>query len=178
MLSGEQLSVVSCQLSVQGTKPQVQGSRSKVQRPTRNSELETRNSKGFTLIEIMVVVFILGLLVTMVAPKIMGRTDEAKRTKAAADLRAIQQALNLYKLDNGNYPTTEQGLQALVTKPQTGVIPVKWNPEGYIEKVQTDPWGHSYLYLSNGDRYMLKSLGADGEEGGEGKYADLDSRDL
>src|SRR5262245_65111866 len=135
-------------------------------------------TKGFTLIEIMVVVFILGLLVTLVAPKIMGRTDEAKRTKAAADLRALQQALNLYKLDNGTYPTTEQGLQALVTKPQTGVVPAKWNPEGYIEKVQTDPWGHPYLYLSNGDRYMLKSLGADGEVGGEGKYADLDSRDL
>src|SRR5262245_48973133 len=134
--------------------------------------------RGLTLIEIMVVVFILGLLVTLVAPKIMGRTDEAKRTKAAADLRALQQALNLYKLDNGNYPTTEQGLQALVTKPQTGVVPAKWNPEGYIEKVQPDPWGHPYLYVSNGDRYMLKSLGADGEEGGEGKYADLDSRDL
>lgn len=136
------------------------------------------NLKGFTLIEIMVVVFILGLLVTLVAPKIMGRTDEAKRTKAAADLRAIQQALNLYKLDNGAYPTTEQGLQALVTKPQSGVIPARWNPEGYLEKVQLDPWGHPYLYLSNGDRYTLKSLGADGEEGGEGKYADLDSRDL
>ena len=176
MLSGEQLSVVRSK--VQGPRSKVQSLRSKVQRPTRNSKLETRNSKGFTLIEIMVVVFILGLLVTMVAPKIMGRTDEAKRTKASADLRAIQQALNLYKLDNGNYPTTEQGLQALVTKPQTGIIPVKWNPEGYIEKVQTDPWGHPYLYLSNGDRYMLKSLGADGEEGGEGKYADLDSRDL
>lgn len=134
--------------------------------------------RGFTLIEIMVVVFILGLLVTLVAPKIMGRTDDAKRTKAAADLRAIQQALNLYKLDNGVYPTTEQGLQALVTKPQSGVVPARWNPEGYLEKVQLDPWGHPYLYLSNGERYTLKSLGADGEEGGEGKYADLDSRDL
>src|SRR5215468_8951037 len=78
------------------------------------------NSRGFTLIEIMVVVFILGLLVTLVAPKVMGRTDEAKRTKAAADLRAVQQALNLYRLDNGGYPSTEQGLQALVTKPQGG----------------------------------------------------------
>ena len=167
MLSGEQLSVVRSKSKVQSLGHSVLSPQSSVLSPA-----------GFTLIEIMVVVFILGLLVTMVAPKIMGRTDEAKRTKAAADLRAIQQALNLYKLDNGNYPTTEQGLQALVTKPQTGIIPVKWNPEGYIEKVQTDPWGHPYLYLSNGDRYMLKSLGADGEEGGEGKYADLDSRDL
>ena len=136
------------------------------------------SSRGFTLIEIMVVVFILGLLVTLVAPKVMGRTDEAKRTKAAADLRAVQQALNLYRLDNGGYPTTDQGLQALVTKPQGGTIPRRWNPDGYLEKVQTDPWGHQYVYMSNGDRYTLKSFGADGEEGGEGKYADLDSRDL
>ncbi|MCS6925002.1 MAG: type II secretion system major pseudopilin GspG [Candidatus Binatia bacterium] len=133
---------------------------------------------GFTLVEIMVVVFILGLLATLVAPKIMGRTDEARRTKAAADLRAIEQALHLYKLDNGTYPTTEQGLQALVTKPESGVIPVRWNPEGYLDKVPIDPWGHPYLYLSDGQRYTLKSFGADGEEGGEGKYADLDSRDL
>jgi len=136
------------------------------------------SSRGFTLTEIMVVVFILGLLVTLVAPKVMGRTDEAKRTKAAADLRAVQQALNLYRLDNGGYPTTDQGLQALVTKPQSGTIPRRWNSEGYLEKVQTDPWGHPYIYISNGDHYTLKSFGADGEEGGEGKYADLDSRDL
>ncbi len=137
-----------------------------------------RAIQGFTLIEIMVVVFILGLLVTLVAPKIVGRTDEARRTKAAADLRAIEQALNLYKLDNGTYPTTEQGLQALVTKPESGIVPVRWNPEGYLEKLPVDPWGTPYLYLSNGERYTLRSLGADGEEGGEGKYADLDSRDL
>lgn len=134
--------------------------------------------RGFTLIEIMVVVFILGLLVTLVAPKILGRTDEAKRTKAAADLRGIEQALHLYKLDNGNYPTTDQGLKALVTKPESGIIPARWNAEGYLEKVPVDPWGHPYLYLSNGERFTLKSLGADGEEGGEGKYADLDSHDL
>ncbi len=143
-----------------------------------SSRPQASNVRGFTLIEIMVVVFILGLLVTLVAPKVMGRTDEAKRTKAAADLRAVQQALNLYRLDNGGYPTTDQGLQALVTKPQSGVVPQRWNPEGYLEKVQTDPWGHPYAYLSNGERYTLKSFGADGEEGGDGKYADLDSRDL
>jgi general secretion pathway protein G len=187
MRGGRQLSVQGSRFKVQGAKLQVQGLKSKAQslRPVavvqsaiRNPQSTIRGSAGFTLIEIMVVVFILGLLVTMVAPKIMGRTDEAKRTKAAADLRAIQQALNLYKLDNGRYPTTEQGLQALVTKPQVGVIPVRWNPEGYIEKVQLDPWENAYLYLSNGDRYTLKSLGGDGEEGGEGKDADLDSRDL
>lgn len=139
---------------------------------------QASNVRGFTLIEIMVVVFILGLLVTLVAPKVMGRTDEAKRTKAAADLRAVQQALNLYRLDNGGYPTTDQGLHALVSKPQNGTVPQRWNLEGYLEKIQTDPWGYPYMYLSNGDRYTLKSFGADGEEGGEGKYADLDSRDL
>ena len=140
--------------------------------------LQRSKQAGFTLIEIMVVVFILGLLVSIIAPKVLGRTDEAKRTKAAADIRAIQQALNLYRLDNGVYPTTDQGLQALVSKPQSGTVPIRWNPEGYLEKVQLDPWGHPYIYLSNGERYTLKSLGADGEDGGEGKYADLDSREL
>lgn len=138
----------------------------------------TRQQHGFTLIEIMVVVFILGLLVTLVAPKIIGRSDEARRTKAAADLRSVEQALHLYKLDNGSYPTTDQGIKALVNKPESGIVPVHWNPDGYLDKVPTDPWGHPYLYLSNGDKYALKSLGADGEEGGEGKYADIDSRDL
>jgi general secretion pathway protein G len=141
------------------------------------TERRSRNA-GFTLIEIMVVVFILGLLVTMVAPKIIGRTDEARRTKAAADLRGVEQALHLYKLDNGIYPTTDQGLSALVNRPDAGMVPARWNPDGYLERMPTDPWGGSYLYLSSGDRYVLKSLGADREEGGEGKYADLDSRDL
>src|SRR5215207_4899183 len=131
-----------------GKRVQGSGLRSKVQGPRRSVPSPRLNSAGFTLIEIMVVVFILGLLVTMVAPKIMGRTDEARRTKAAADVRAIQQALNLYKLDNGRYPTTEQGLLSLVAKPQVGIIPARWNPEGYIEKVQLDPWGNGYLYLS------------------------------
>jgi len=141
-------------------------------------QLHLAGLPGFTLIEIMVVVFILGLLVTLVAPKIIGRSDEARRTKAAADVKAIEQALHLYKLDNGFYPTTEQGIKALVTKPESGIMPARWNPDGYLEKVPSDPWGHPYLYLSNGEKYLLKSLGADGEEGGEGKYADVDSRDL
>lgn len=138
----------------------------------------TPSQRGFTLIEIMVVVFILGLLVTLVAPKIIGRSDEARRTKAAADIKAVEQALHLYKLDNGSYPTTEQGLKALVIKPDAGLTPARWNPDGYLEKVPVDPWGRLYIYLSNSDKYVLKSLGADGEEGGEGKYADVDSRDL
>ena len=144
----------------------------------RNRSGSSFSSSGFTLIEIMVVVFILGLLISIVAPKIVGRTDDARRTKAAADLRMVQQGLHLYKLDNASYPTTEQGLEALVSKPVSGIVPIRWNPEGYLEKVPRDPWGANYMYISNGDRYTLISLGGDGAEGGDGKYADLDSRDL
>jgi len=130
---------------------------------------------GVTLIEIMVVVFILGLLVTLVAPRIVGRTDEARRTKAAADVKGIEEALHLYKLDNGIYPTTDQGLQALVTRPESGNVPRRWNPDGYLDAVPIDPWGNPYAYLSDGNAYTLKSYGADGADGGEGKYADIDS---
>ena len=133
---------------------------------------------GFTLIEIMVVVFILGLLITLVAPRILGRTDEARQTKAAADIKAIEQALNLYKLDNGFYPTTEQGLEALVAPPTTGLIPKRWNPDGYLSKVPRDPWESSYVFQSDGARYVILSYGADGAEGGQGPAADIDSRDL
>jgi general secretion pathway protein G len=135
-----------------------------------------RAQAGFTLIEIMVVVFILGLLVTLVAPRIIGRTDEARRVKAAADIKGIEEALQLYKLDSGFYPTTDQGLQALVTPPTSGNIPQRWNPDGYLEAVPVDPWGSPYVFLSDGDAYDLRSYGADGAEGGEGKNADIDGR--
>jgi general secretion pathway protein G len=135
-----------------------------------------RAQAGFTLIEIMVVVFILGLLVTLVAPRIIGRTDEARKVKAAADIKGIEEALQLYKLDSGFYPTTDQGLQALVTPPTSGNIPQRWNPDGYLEAVPVDPWGNPYVFLSDGDAYDLRSYGADGAEGGEGKYADIDGR--
>jgi len=133
---------------------------------------------GFTLLEIMVVVFILGLLATLVAPKIIGRTDEARRTKAVADMKAIEQALNLYRLDSSGYPTTDQGLDALVHRPTKPPVPRAWNPNGYLERMPVDPWGNAYLYLSDGARFTLKSYGADGVEGGEGKFADLDSHDF
>jgi general secretion pathway protein G len=132
-----------------------------------------RASAGFTLIEIMVVVFILGLLVTLVAPKIIGRTDEARRTKALADVKGIEEALHLFKLDNGFYPTTDQGLQALVTRPSNAR---NYSPEGYLDKLPIDPWGNPYVYFSDGQDYIVKSYGADGQEGGEGKNADIDSR--
>ena len=131
---------------------------------------------GFTLLEIMVVVFILGLLATIVAPRILGRTDDARHTKAVADIKGIEQALNLYRLDSGGYPTTEQGLEALVRRPDRPPVPSKWNPDGYLEQVPVDPWGHPYVYVADGSRFVLKSLGADGVEGGDGKYADVDGR--
>jgi general secretion pathway protein G len=131
---------------------------------------------GFTLIEIMVVVFILGLLVTLVAPRIIGRTDEARVTKAKADIKAIEEAANLFKLDNGFYPSTAEGLNALVQPPPRARRP---NPDGYLSKVPLDPWGHEYIYQSDGQRdVVVVSLGADGSEGGEGYNGDIDSRAL
>ena len=132
-----------------------------------------RASAGFTLIEIMVVVFILGLLVTLVAPKIIGRTDEARRVKALADIKGIEEALHLFKLDNGFYPTSDQGIQALVTRPSNAR---NYNPDGYLEKLPVDPWGNPYVYFSDGQDFIIKSYAADGQEGGEGKNADIDSR--
>ncbi len=133
------------------------------------------STAGFTLIEIMVVVFILGLLATLVAPKIMGRTDEARRTKAATDIKGIEQALQLFKLDNGFYPSSSDGLGALVQAPGNAS---NWNPDGYLDRDPVDPWGNAYAYSSDGQIYVIKSLGADGAEGGEGKNADISSEDL
>ena len=146
--------------------------------PREPHRRSTSAEAGFTLIEIMVVVFILGLLITLVAPRILGRTDEARQTKAAADIKSIEQALSLYKLDNGSFPITEQGLQALVSPPTSGPPARRWNAEGYLEKVPIDPWGQPYVFQSDGNRYVVLSFGADGVEGGEGKDADIDSRNL
>jgi len=136
-----------------------------------------RNNRGFTLIEIMVVIVILALLAALVGPKIIGRSDDARIADAKVQIRNMETALKLYKLDNSVYPTTEQGLVALVTKPTSGVIPKNYKSEGYLEskKVPQDPWGNDFVFLSpgaNGD-YDLCSLGADGVKGGEGKAADL-----
>jgi len=130
---------------------------------------------GFTFIEIMVVVAILAILAALVVPRIMGRTDDAKRTAAKVQIRNIEGALQLYKLDNGVYPSTEQGLKALVEKPSVGVIPKKWKLGGYLPKLPVDSWQNPYKYLSpspKGD-YEVISLGTDGEVGGEGINADI-----
>jgi len=121
---------------------------------------------------------ILGLLISLAAPRILGRTDEARVTKAMADIKAVETALGMYKLDSGIYPTTEQGLQALVEPPTSGPEPRNWRAEGYLERVPLDPWDRDFLYASDGRTYVLRSMGADGEEGGDGVDADLDSRNF
>jgi general secretion pathway protein G len=130
---------------------------------------------GFTLIEIMVVVVILGILAALVAPNVIRRIDDAQIAKARQDIRAYETALNLFRLDNFKYPTTDQGLQALVQQPGDTSIR-NWKPGGYIDGLRKDPWGNDYLYLnpgSKGKEYDLYTLGADGQEGGEGINADV-----
>ena len=142
----------------------------------------TQNNQGFTLIELMVVIVILGILAMWVAPKIMSRPEEAKQVKARLDIQNLETALKLYKLDNGVYPTTDQGLQALVEKPETGIIPKKWKDGGYLEKgrVPKDPWGNEFVYLSPGLKgdFDIISYGADGAPGGEAEFKDINSWEL
>ena len=141
-----------------------------------------RQNSGFTLIELMVVVVILGILATVVLPKIMGRPDEAKRVKAKVDISAIETALKLYKLDTGKYPTTEQGLKALVQPPEDEKAAENWRKGGYIEKgkVPKDPWGGEYIYLSPGieHEYDIISYGADGVPGGTDENADISNWEI
>ncbi|MBI5816329.1 MAG: type II secretion system major pseudopilin GspG [Nitrospinae bacterium] len=142
--------------------------------------LAQRSRAGFTLIEILVVVVILGILATVIVPRIMGRPEEARITKTKTDIKAIETALNMYKIDNGVFPTTEMGLTALVSKPTSGQIPKNWRPEGYLAKTPKDPWGNEYMYISPGTRgeYDLVSKGSDGEIGGEGNNADINSWEI
>ncbi len=137
---------------------------------------------GFTLIELMVVMVILGILAGLIIPRIMGRPEEARRMKARVQIESIETALKLYKLDNGAYPSTEQGLQALVEAPTVGQLPKAWREGGYLEKgrVPKDPWGNDYVYLSPGvqGEFDLMSYGADGEPGGEGKDKDVNNWEL
>lgn len=134
-----------------------------------------KSSAGFSLIELLVVLVILGLLMGIVAPQFIGEADTARTRTVFADFDRIKSALQIYKLDNYVYPTTEQGLQALVERPTLEPVPRKWKAGGYVERIPTDPWGNPYLYLSPGEHgpFDIYSLGADGVVGGEGPNADI-----
>ncbi len=138
------------------------------------------NQRGFTLIEIMVVVVILGILASIVVPRLLDEPEKARRTTAATQIRSFEEALGIFKLENGFFPTTEQGLNALVEKPTVGRVPNRYKDGGYIKKIPLDPWGQQYLYLSPGVHgdFDLFSYGPDGESGGEGDDADVANWDL
>jgi general secretion pathway protein G len=144
--------------------------------PTKRTAPQS-SQRGFTLIEIMVVIVILGVLAALVVPKIMSRPDEARIVAAKQDISALQQALKLYRLDNQRYPTTEQGLNALINKPAIAPLPPNWKTGGYLERLPQDPWGNPYQYLNPGlkGEIDILSYGADGQVGGEGVDADIAS---
>ncbi|MEE1895490.1 type II secretion system major pseudopilin GspG [Pseudomonas otitidis] len=139
----------------------------------------SRLQRGFTLIEIMVVVVILGILAALVVPQVMNRPDQAKITVAKGDIKAVGAALDMYKLDNFAYPSTQQGLEALVKKPSGNPQPKNWNKDGYLKRLPVDPWGNPYQYLAPGTKgsYDLYSFGADGKEGGTDADADIGNWD-
>lgn len=132
---------------------------------------------GFTLIEIMVVVVILGLLAALVVPRIGPQVAEAQRTSAQTQIRSIEDALEMYRMHNGFYPSTQQGLDALVSAPTTTPVPKHYQDGGYLKKVPDDPWGNPYVYRNNNGRISIVSYGPDGEEGGEGVNADISNED-
>ena len=143
--------------------------------PRTFRRLSRRLQAGFTLIELMVVLVIIGVLAALIVPNVLDRADDARSTAARTDVNNLVQALKLYRLDNQRYPTAEQGLQALVTRPSTAPAPVNWKP--YLDKLPNDPWGRSYQYLNPGVKAEVDvmSFGADGQSGGEGKNADIGS---
>ena len=142
---------------------------------TRRRLPRQRTACGFTLIELMVVLVIIGVLGALVVPSVLGRADDARVTAAKTDVSNLMQALKLYRLDNQRFPTAEQGLQALVSKPESQPVPANWKP--YLEKLPTDPWGQAYQYANPGiqGEVDVMSFGADGKAGGEGKDADIGS---
>ncbi len=160
------------------------------------TQLRKKRQKGFTLIELMIVIVIIGILATLLIPRIMERPEEARRIKAKADIKTIESALKLYKIDTGNYPTTEQGLEALIRKPDTSPVPTKWREGGYLEgdEVPKDPWANPYYYTASSTSggtagssgtlgasardYEIVSYGHDGQPGGTGRDADISSADL
>jgi general secretion pathway protein G len=144
------------------------------------TRVKRSRQQGFTLIEIMVVVVIIGLLTAVVTTQVMGRVDEARINKVKQDIKSLELALQMYRLDNSRYPTTEQGLAALVTQPTIEPIPSGWKPGGYLQRASKDPWKEDYIYVSPGQNgeYDLYTLGADKKEGGEGPDADIGNWNL
>ena len=138
----------------------------------------SRGERGMTLIEIMMVVAILGILIAVVVPTLIGHDQEARQTAQKADIRSIGQALDIYHLQNGHYPSTEQGLEALAEKPIGHPEPKSWGPTPYLRKYPLDQWGNDYIYIKEGHTFELMSLGADGAEGGEDYDADIRYTDL
>ena len=143
----------------------------------KSSKFLTHRRSGFTLIEIMVVVVILGLLAALVVPRIGPQVAEAQRTTAQTQIRSIEDALEMYRMHNGFYPSTQQGLEALVTAPTTSPVPKRYSEGGYLKKVPDDPWGNPYVYRNQNGRIQIISYGPDGEEGGEGINADITNDD-
>jgi len=141
----------------------------------KHAHFARRSSRGFTLLELMVVIVIIGVLAALIAPQVLSRVETAKVTAAQADVHNIMNALKMYKLDNGRYPSTDQGLQALVVKPAAGSIPGNW--KGYLDKLPDDPWKNAYQYANPGTHGEIDvfSFGADGQAGGEGDDADIGS---
>ncbi len=138
-------------------------------------KINPKKQSGFTLIEIMVVVVIIGILASVVVPRIMDNPDKARTAKAKNDIRALESAMDLYRLDNFTYPSTDEGLDALITSPSSS--PANWKQGGYIKKLNNDPWGNDYLYDNDGGNVVIYTYGADGSEGGEGPSKDISSAD-
>jgi general secretion pathway protein G len=131
----------------------------------KNSKEYVKKARGFTLVEVMVVVVILGILAAIIVPKIMSRPEQARIVKAKQDILAIQSALDLYKLDNSVYPTTDQGIEALVNKPTSNPQPRNWKSDGYLQKLPIDPWGENYQYLNEDEKLKIFSYGPQGKDG-------------
>jgi len=140
-----------------------------------NPSKQIKKQSGFTLIEIMVVVVIIGILASVVVPRIMDNPDKARTAKAKNDIRALESAMDLYRLDNFTYPSTDEGLDALISSPSSS--PANWKQGGYIKKLNNDPWGNDYLYDNDGGNIVVYTYGADGSEGGEGPNKDISSND-
>lgn len=147
------------------------------QQSTHDSNQKNRKKRGFSFIEVMVVIVILGLLAGIVGYNMLGSVDDTRVEQTKLNMQSLQGALDLYRLHNFNYPSTEQGLQALISKPESGVIPKNWNGP-YLKKLPTDGWDNEFGYTSDGTDYEIKSLGADGQEGGEAYKADISSTEL